>query len=192
MIRDDPGAASVPEIAGNRPMSSERAQDHPGSLEIAQGARPSPMVGKERGSARVAFVENLPAIRAGLAEGRTAKAVYLRHADTLAGRVSYPQFVRYVRRLLRLEAIAPLRHSAAPDPVSARRGGPVVPAPLPLTAPPRPAATRPDAGHGGSDARHESSPATPAGRPGFRHDPRTKEGEPEQLLGPDFLGERRR
>jgi hypothetical protein len=99
-----------------------------------------------------------------LAEGYIAKLIFEKHADKLAGKISYPQFVRYVR---------PLRE-ASPLPTKPTQAIPheppdVIAPAIPATgAPPR--------------ARPE-----PTARPTFVHDGRTKEGEPEKLFGPGLL-----
>lgn len=142
---------------------------------------------KARGDGRAAFVRHLPAIRREIASGEYLTVIYARRAAALG--ITYSAFRKLVSR-----------HAEDAKPVRRRPYGsgkaPFAPPPVPVpalpTAPPRPAATRSAVADGGSDARHEPSPATPAGRPGFRHDPRTKEGEPERLLGPGFLGDRRR
>ncbi len=119
---------------------------------------------KARGLGRVAFIAILPAIKTELAEGYTAKLIFEKHADKLAGRISYPQFVRYVR---------PLR-DASPLPTKPTLGSPHE---LPdVIAPAIPAAGAP------LDARPE-----PTARPTFVHDGRTKEGEAERLFGPGYL-----
>jgi len=119
---------------------------------------------KARGLGRVAFIAILPAIKTELAEGYTAKLIFEKHADKLAGKISYPQFVRYVR---------PLRE-ASPLPI---RPTPASPPELPdVIAPAIPATeTSPH-------ARHE-----PTAKRTFVHDGRTKEGEAERLFGPGYL-----
>lgn len=131
---------------------------------------------KVRGLARVAFIANLAAIKTELAEGWTAKSIFDRHADKLAGKVSYPQFVRYVRQLREVEATSPFGR-ASPPALARPMSSPVqLPKLSDVTAFNTPAAGA------SANARHE-----PAGRPTFQHDGRTKEGEPEQLFGPGFL-----
>ena len=119
---------------------------------------------KARGLGRVAFIAILPAIKTELAEGYTAKLIFEKHADKLAGKISYPQFVRYVR---------PLRE-ASPLPT---RPTPAMPHELPDVIAPAIPAT------GASlDARPE-----PTAKRTFVHDGRTKEGEAEKLFGPGYL-----
>ena len=119
---------------------------------------------KARGLGRVAFIAILPAIKTGLAEGYTAKLIFENHADKLAGKISYPQFVRYVRPL---REASPL--PTKPMPTVPRELSDVIAPAIPATgAPPR--------------ARPE-----PTARPTFVHDGRTKEGEPEKLFGPGSL-----
>ncbi len=79
-----------------------------------------------RGLARVAFIANLVAIRTELAEGWTAKSIYDRHADKLAGRISYPQFVRYVRQLRETEPALPVGRVSPPAPPVTRPAPPPV------------------------------------------------------------------
>ena len=119
---------------------------------------------KARGLSRVAFIAILPAIKTELAEGYTAKLIFEKHADKLAGKISYPQFVRYVRPL-REASLLPTR----PTPDIPRELPDVIAPAIPATgAPPR---IRPE----------------PTARPTFVHDGRTKEGEAERLFGPGYL-----
>ena len=119
---------------------------------------------KARGLSRVAFIAILPAIKTELAEGYTAKLIFERHADKLAGKISYPQFVRYVRPL---REASPL--PTKPTPASRRELPDVIVPAIPAT---------------GASPRARPEPNT---RPTFVHDGRTKEGEPEKLFGPGFL-----
>lgn len=157
---------------------------------------------KPRGDGRAAFVRSLPVIRREIASGEYLTVIYARHATVLG--ITYSAFRKLVARHAQ-DAKPVARRPYGSGKSGAAPGGSVpaphlasafIPAPIPTTAPPRPAATptRPVADvpprvHGGSDARHEPGFGD---RPGFRHDPRTKEGEPEQLLGPGFLGDRRK
>jgi len=121
-----------------------------------------------KGMGRVRFLASLPAIRQDLADGFPLKAIYRRHQARLG--MSYAQFTRYAAAALRAElaAASPL-HSAM-----RRRAGssPAAPPASPTTA------RIQDAGH----------PPSPPG--GFHHDPVTRPGEAEDLLGPGFLKRR--
>ncbi len=119
---------------------------------------------KARGLGRVAFIAILPAIKTELAEGYTAKLIFEKHADKLAGKISYPQFVRYVRPLREASPL-PTR----PTSPSSRELPDVIAPAIPATE------TSPH-------ARHE-----PTAKRTFVHDGRTKEGEAEKLFGPGNL-----
>ncbi len=92
--------------------------------------------------ARVAFLAALETVKADLLAGWSARAIYERHANRFAGKVSYPQFARYVRKL-REEGIEPpvapsqgratqpqRRAEPAKAPGSAPPGGEAPPLPL--------------------------------------------------------------
>lgn len=113
--------------------------------------------GKVRGLGRVAFIANLAAIKSELAEGWTAKSIYDRHADKLAGKISYPQFVRYVRTLR-----TPPPYANPPGPAAAVQAAIASPAPLPPTGNP-------------VHARHEP-PRT------FEHDGNPRQDDEDRLI----------
>jgi hypothetical protein len=132
---------------------------------------------KVRGSARVVFIAYLDTITTELALGHTAQAIYDRHRPKLEQAISYPQFSRYVRQLRTNGIVQP----PLGRPLTSSSHLPV-PAQLSVAAPDlRPQPTS----RGSTDARHQ-----PAAKPTFRHHGITKEGEPEQLLGPGFLPKR--
>jgi len=114
---------------------------------------------KVRGLGRVAFTANLPAIKRELAEGWTAKSIYDRHADKLAGKISYPQFVRYVRALRNASSYA-----EPPAPAASRQAAVAAPPPTPATGTP-------------SHARHE--PARPRT---FEHDGNPRQDDEDRLI----------
>ena len=125
---------------------------------------------KVRGTARVAFIANLATIRTELAEGWTAKSIYDRHANKLAGKVSYPQFVRYVRQLRETEPALPIGRASAPTPHQARPKLPPAP-PLDVTTPSTPEAGSP------ADARPD-----PLRRRTFEHDGQPRQDDIERLI----------
>jgi hypothetical protein len=53
---------------------------------------------KYRGDGRVSFLAHLESIKTEIQEGWSIQAVYQRHSGQLD--ISYPQFVRYVRRYI--------------------------------------------------------------------------------------------
>ena len=114
---------------------------------------------KVRGLGRVAFIANLPAIKTELAEGWTAKSIYDRHADKLAGKISYPQFIRYVRALRNAPSNAKPPAPAASVPAAIAQ-----PSPLPATGNP-------------AHARHE--PARPRT---FEHDGNPRQDDEDRLI----------
>ena len=120
-----------------------------------------------KASARVIFIANLALVRKELAEGWTAKALFERHADKFAGRISYPQFARYVRRLREDAAPASISGTA---PSSRSR---VLPTPPAAPASGSPAVGTP------SHARHE--PARPRT---FEYDGNPRQDDEDRLIGP--------
>lgn len=123
-----------------------------------------------KASARVTFIANLAVVRKELAEGWTAKAIFERHADKLAGRISYPQFVRYVRQLRETEPAPPIGRASSSTPHQARSKLPPVQA-RDVTAPRTPATGT------AADARSD-----PLQRRTFEHDGQPRQDDIERLI----------
>lgn len=120
----------------------------------------------------MAFIANLATIKTELAEGWTAKSIYDRLADKLAGRVSYPQFVRYVRQLREDGTPSPLRGGASSGSPVTRLSPALPPVPADVTVP-IPSAAGPSA-----NARHE-----PTGPRRFDYDGTPRQDDSDRLIG---------
>jgi hypothetical protein len=122
---------------------------------------------KPWGAGRIAFMARLGEVQSEIRQGIPLTGIYARHKAALG--IGYPSFVKLVGRY------------ASESRLTRRR-------------PSQPGAQSP------ATTTHKEGPATHAGpAPGrddhgttFKHDGRTKEGEPEQLFGTEFLGPRRR
>lgn len=93
---------------------------------------PTPLPRPQHRIGRVAFMGVIEQVKAELAAGWSARAIYWRLEKKLSGKISYQQFCRYVRRLQ--VAAPPLGHAIMPTrPPARRRGVPLPPAPAELS-----------------------------------------------------------
>lgn len=90
---------------------------------------PTPLPRPRHRIGRVAFVSVAEQVKADLAAGWSARAIYGRLEKRLAGKISYQQFTRYVRRLQ--PAGPPLGPAPLPGRRPARPGTASLPAELP-------------------------------------------------------------
>lgn len=121
-----------------------------------------PTTRKGWGVGRIAFMGRLAVIREQLGTGLPLTSIYEQHRDALG--IGYQSFCKLVARYA---------EDAKP---SVRRPYGTAKAVAPV-----PSSTKQDKHH----ARHDPRRAEPARRV-FNHDGRTKEGEPEELFGPNF------
>lgn len=87
---------------------------------------PKPPTEQRHRIARVAFMSVTDQVKAELAAGWSARAIYARLGKKLGGKISYPQFARYARQI-RLD-MSPLGHAAPPVATSPARAATPPPA----------------------------------------------------------------